>query len=381
MKYFRLMIVAFVAMLMTFSGAAVNAALADDGGGMTVTSTATSTAHSEASADVWAEVDGAVQVLWENPNHNVRVTLTSVKKAPRLKTSCTSSNRRTQSAQIYKAAKHAKVVVVRPGSCLWNRGKHNGILMGFAWHVKTYAVLSMDSRHYYRHAYNWNGHSTLTKTCLNYIGAPVNEYPTKPVVQVRYLADIKVNIEVTADASASATATGTLNCPSGTISGTATSSGSAHASATITVAMSAKISAINAKRVELEAKVNANAKADASAAAEAKITLQCSNNPPTRQAGSISIDQVNDVLYGNSRTITVRGMVPSGQTTLICDAGIGSLPSGEHSQSVNAGSFPLSLHYTAPTEGTQDTVTCSLYGSDDGKSVTFGLRAPVPDPA
>lgn len=97
----------------------------------------------------------------------------------------------------------------------------------------------------------------------------------------------------------------------------------------------------------------------------------------------VSVEQPNDVLYGNTRTIKVTGVVPSGQVeTLKSFANIGSIASADQSITVS-GDFTVYVHYTAPTEGSSDTFTVKLFSSsghlDDQKSVTFGLTAPVPD--
>jgi hypothetical protein len=99
----------------------------------------------------------------------------------------------------------------------------------------------------------------------------------------------------------------------------------------------------------------------------------------------VSIEQPNDVLYGNTRTIKVTGTVPAGQPneTLKSSAIIGSIASADQSVSVS-GDFTVYVHYTAPTEGSSDTVTVKLFSStghlDDQGSVTFALTKPNPDP-
>jgi hypothetical protein len=100
--------------------------------------------------------------------------------------------------------------------------------------------------------------------------------------------------------------------------------------------------------------------------------------------GIDTVEQPNDVLWGNTRTIKVTGTCPTGvQATLKSSAIIGSIASADQSVAVS-GSFTVLVHYTAPTEGTSDTYTAKLYSStnhlDDQKSVTFGLTQPTPDP-
>ena len=58
-----------------------------------------------------AVINGASQVTWEVPNHNWKITATQIKRAPKISTSCTSSNRFTQSKQIWNKTHRAIVVV------------------------------------------------------------------------------------------------------------------------------------------------------------------------------------------------------------------------------------------------------------------------------
>jgi hypothetical protein len=115
-------------------------------------------------------------------------------------------------------------------------------------------------------------------------------------------------------------------------------------------------------------------------------TTQVTVNECAVIPGSIvSIEQPNDVLYGNTRTIKVTGTVPAGQPneTLKSTCNIGSIATADQSVSVS-GDFTVQLHYTAPTEGTSDTCTVKLFSStghlDDQGSVTFALTKPNPDP-
>ena len=104
-------------------------------------------------------------------------------------------------------------------------------------------------------------------------------------------------------------------------------------------------------------------------------------NPPT----IISVEQPNDVLVNNSRTIRVRGSVPQGDTAVLSgSAQFGTITSGA-SQSVS-GSFDITVTYVAPSEvpaGGNDTVSFQLISSNgqkDTKSVTFEIRPAPVDP-
>lgn len=104
------------------------------------------------------------------------------------------------------------------------------------------------------------------------------------------------------------------------------------------------------------------------------------------QPGSIvEVEDVNDVLYGNTRTWRIRGVVPDGQTaTLRVSAQIGTVRESDKTIALGAGAFDVTVVYTAPTEGSSDTLTARLFGSDgvkdDEKSDTFQLRPNPVDP-
>lgn len=243
-----------------------------------------------------AVINGASQVTWEVPNHNWKITATQVKRAPKISTSCTSSNRFTQSKQIWNKT-HRAIVVVKPGSCLWNRGRFGNIVAGFKWKVTQPVVLMMDGNKRYRHSHTLKTKSQLragdtvvgkvyvmgawryiVKSCLNVIGGPVNTN-LNSVVQIRYESDVLVDVTVKADVSVKAKVEASLQCESGTLYGYAEASASATASATIRVKSSLKVSATNAKKVELLNQVKASAQAKALASAKAKITLTCDDTP------------------------------------------------------------------------------------------------------
>ncbi|MCB9820110.1 hypothetical protein H6796_02305 [Candidatus Nomurabacteria bacterium] len=325
-----------------------------------IESSATSTATSEVTSTIRAVINGATQVTWVNPNHSKKVTKKQLRKAPRIRTKCTAANRTTQSKQIFKKTRGARVVVVKKGSCLWNMGRYNKIDLGFKWTVsKGDAVLVLKGR-YYRHAFDLIG-GKLVKNCWNFIGKKVDRYADK-VVQVRYNLDIEEDVTVEAKANATAKAVGTLNCTSGTLYGEASAASTASASATIRVKVRGKLAAVNAKKAELEAQVKIDAEAKAKADASAKINLKCNDVPPpvTYQAPTVSASAGACVKPGEKTgVVTVSGANPN--TT----AAGGTFTLGTQSKSagtVNAG-------------GTASTTFTGLgVGTYSG---TFALGAPV----
>lgn len=303
MKQRITMLITAIAVMLGLATFMAPAASADT----SITVESVSYSNDSASANVTKEeralINGVPQVTWENSNHGVKVTATQVKRAPKITTSCTSSNRLTQSQQIYNKTHGARVVVVKSGSCLWNRGMRDQIRVGFKYNVTTPVVLSLDSNRRYRHSFTLKtklqpGDSSIgkvyvlgatryiVKSCWNFIGGPV-DVVVPQVVQVRYTSDVLVDITVEANASVKAKVEASLQCESGTLYGYAEASGSATASASIRVKSSLKVTATNAKKIELLNQVKASARAKAEASAKAKITLTCSDTP-TYVAPSVS---------------------------------------------------------------------------------------------
>ena len=109
-KFLMGLIAALIAIVMNVTGIAP--AHATEGDSVTVEST--SYAETSAKADVKAEtiavIDGATQVTWEAPNHNVKVTAKQLKKAAWVKVKATGANSskvvyKTAKAKLYKAYK------------------------------------------------------------------------------------------------------------------------------------------------------------------------------------------------------------------------------------------------------------------------------------
>lgn len=355
-RFIAIMAALFVAMAMVqFTATAANANTNE----VNIQSSATASASSEVTSIVRALVHGATQVTWVNPNHSTKVSKKRLRKAPRIRTSCTKANRVTQSRQIFKKTRHARVVVVKKGSCLWNMGRYNNIEMGFDWTLKNQAVLVLKGR-YYRHAFDLIG-GKLRKNCWNYIGKRVNRY-AKKVVQVRYNADIQEDVSIKATASATAKAVGTLQCTSGTLYGEASATSSATAEATIRVRVRTKLASVNAKRAALEAKASADASVKAMADASAKISLKCSDTPPpvTYQAPTVSVSAGACVKPGEATgVVTVSGANPNDV------AAGGTFTLGNQSKSVG----------TVAAGGTANTTFTGLAAG--AYSGTFSLGSPI----
>jgi len=133
-------------------------------------------------------VNGATQLTWWYPNHNIKVSMKAVKKAPHIKVRYAPCSR--QSKSIAKQAHGASIVVAKPGSVICNTGKNGNIVGGFKWTVKRPAVLKWNKQlRLYQHVYNIVG-GKLVKTCGNRMGGHVDVmYPS--VVQIRYEQDVQ----------------------------------------------------------------------------------------------------------------------------------------------------------------------------------------------
>lgn len=379
MKKFLWLITAIAVM---FGGSALvaPAAYADTTIVIESVSFAETSASAKVDAEVRATIDGATQVNWQVPNHKIKITMAQVRKAPHIKVNATGAN---SSKVIYKKTNGASVVVLKKGSCVRNTGRLNRLRVGFVWCLKNDAVLVLDKKSgQYRHAFNIiNG--KLVKTCLNYIGG--NVPMEDEVVQVRFEGDIVEEITLSADVEVSAKVKASLECSSGTLEGEASASASASATVKIRVKAKVKVTAIDAAKVALLAQARGNAKVSAEASAKAKISLTCSENEQENPGSIVEVEDVNDVLYGNTRTWRIQGIVPEGQTaTLRVSARIGTVRESDKVITLGSGPFDIAVQYTAPTEGTSDTLTAALFGSDgvkdDEKSDTFELRSNPVDP-
>lgn len=344
---------------------------------------AETSASAKVDAEVRATINGATQVNWEVSNHNVKITMAQVRKAPHIKVNATGAN---SSKVIYKKTNGANVVVLKKGSCVRNTGRLNRLRVGFVWCPKNDAVLVLDKKSgQYRHAYNIIG-GKLVKTCLNYIGG--NVPMEDKVVQVQFAGDIVEEITLSADVSVSAKVKASLECSTGTLEGEASASASAKASAKIRVKVRVKITAINAAKVALLAQVRGDAKVSAEASAKAKITLTCSDTPPpATPAPRATAPTINDVLVNNERTMTFEGKLAKGTTGIAsANAGSGTILGARQVNLVTDedGYFTVTFTYRAGDEPGTDAVQLVIDQSD-GQSVTvstnrFEVRAAPVDP-
>jgi hypothetical protein len=332
-------------------------------------------------------VNGATQLTWWYPNHNITVSKKSLRKAPRITVKYTACSKQSQS--IAKQAHRKSVVIAKVGSYICNTGRNGNIVGGFKWHVtKAPAVLKWNaSLHLYQHVYNIVG-GKLVKTCGNRMGGHVDVmYPS--VVQVRYAQDVKEHGNVVARAAVGGEVTFNVTCPNGANFNTkVTTSANAQSYASVDFTSRTLASVISAHSVSLTNTLQANGEASATAAAETKIEVSGSCGTPNTPAPTATeIDTINDVLINNSRTVTVSGSVASGHTgTLTCHAnsGGGSITAGK-SQALGSGSFTKQVTYTAGSEVGTDSVTCNVL-QDDGQSAsvtsnTFQIKQPIADPA
>lgn len=231
------------------------------------------------------------------------------------------------------------------------------------------------------------GSSWRKANCGNYVR--FKTYPSlkaSGVAMVESFGEVSVSVKVTAKASVTATAEAWCKSDSSSARGTGSASGTAEASAEATASakteVEAKAKASSSIRMTVRNQAEAEVKAEAAAKAKAKAEAQavCTETaPPTGEIGSL--ENINDVVWGNAITIRVTGTVPDGETaTLKSSADIGTIADSDASISVT-GNFDVKLHYTAPTEGSSDTVTVKLYSSKgvkwDEKSDSFTLGRPA----
>ena len=258
-------------------------------------------------------INGAQQLTWENSNHGLTVTAAQIRSAPKIKTSCTESNRRTQSTQIFNKTHGARTVVVTAG-CVWNRGMRDQYRVGFKFYVKSPMVLKVDSHHRYRHAFALKTKSQLqsgdtvtgkvvlygitryiVKVCLNYIGGAVNTYTSNPV-QVRYAKDVKYSGELEVKSEVEADVTFNITCPNGANFSTQIhAAASGYARSEIRFTERTRVTVVNAKRVTLNDSSWLHAEQEAISKAELQITVSgsCGENPPPNdEAPSLDVNAV-----------------------------------------------------------------------------------------
>jgi hypothetical protein len=349
---------------------------------ITVKASAHSTATDSVSNTAQTTVNGATQLLWEMSDHNIKVTMTQVRKAPHIKVS---SCAKGTSAKIYKRT-HKPIVVIKPGSCLKNQGRLGRIRGGFNFHVTQPTVLKFDKKiNKYRHVFNVVG-GRLDKTCGNIIGGHVDAFFPK-VLQVRYQWQLQMQSTVSVHVESNATATASGTCPDGTVVNlSASGHASASASASVSYMMLFQSSVLNAKKSELESSLTANLEADAKADAMVQLEISCGTGtvqPPV----IIDVTQVNDVDVTNTTevcaTVSLSG---SNSGTLTFAARYGSFTTPK-TFAVN-GQVTKCATYMAPTEppvptGGKDTITYTVRDDTTGvtavDSTTFTIN-PSPQP-
>ena len=348
-KHISIIVKFAIALLMAMTGSAITAQAANASDGDSVTVESTSYAETSAKADIKAEtlavVDGATQVTWEVPNHNVKVTAKQLKKAAWVKVKATGANSskvvyKTAKAKLYKvykkrffkkykktlprkeakqkaktkatrkAVKDSRVVVLKPGSCVRNRGMRNRLPLGFVWCPQTPVVLKYDGKsNQYRHSHSLLTASNLealkqelkaqdrldelevvgtvkiggvkyfiVKWCLNYIGGNI-EMAVK-VIQVRYTHNLLMDVALESHVESTATVKASLQCPTGTLYGEASASASGSASADFRVMLKYRDSKVRDEKARILAEARGKARTAAKTAASAKVKLECGSTPP-----------------------------------------------------------------------------------------------------
>ncbi len=350
-------------------------------------------------------IDGATQVSWEVPDHNVTVTSKQLRKAPRIKVNATGAN---SSKVIFKAAvkklskklskkeaiKAAGIVILKKGSCVRNTGRENALRVGFVWCLAYDAVLVFDKpSKQYRHAYNIRD-GKLIKTCLNYIGGNV---PMRAkVVQVRYEEDVEYEGNIMAVAEAKVSVKFSLTCPNGAsfqVDGFATAYG--RASDRVTFTSRTRVSVENGFKLKAEQNILVNQDVFAAAGAGINIKATCGDNPPpppvvVPKPTLVEIGLVNRVLIGNDIEISVSGTVAKDHNAeLFCTALNGGTVTTGKRQPNLSGSFSTKFGYQAPGEipdvlkdangnvvvpAAHDMVKCILT-QDDGQTAEIRTEA------
>jgi hypothetical protein len=263
------------------------------------------------------KVNGADQVSWEAENATGTISGKRIKAAPRIHTRCTSSNRLTQSQQIWRMT-HSTIVIILPGSCLWNRGKHDNIMMGFPMNVNTPVILIGDSHHRYRHGFSLvrntsqvaAGEHVIGKVkvmskvwlivvkCRNFIGGPVNVY-VPSVVQVHYASDIQRSGTAVAKTGVHTDVEFGVTCPNGAyfkVNSGGFAYGYASTSISFTERTRASVLVGKTPGLTIDSQVNGQASAVSAAQLSLDVSGNCgSNPPPPAPTMTLSLDRPNDL--------------------------------------------------------------------------------------
>lgn len=368
------------AIAVMLGGMALVAPTANADTNITVTSTATSTGSTSVTETAQTTVNGATQLLWWFPNHNIKVTTKAVKKAPRIKVRYVGCAK--QSKWIAKKTHGASIVVAKPGSQMCNTGKEGHIVGGFVWTVPQGrpAVLKWNkSLRLYQHVYNIVGGS-LVKTCGNHIGGHVDHMFTQ-VIQVQFPGDLQFSSVVHADAAANAVAHASGTCPDGTaVDVSASASSSASASALVEYQLKFQATVLTSKRASMLAQVKASAEAKAEASAEAKISVTCGTTPPpppTYEAPTISVNPGACVNQGETTGIVTVVVTNPNNSASPADVTVGSTT--KHVDSIAAGSS-ATLTFSGFGPGTYGvTAVLTAFNKSASTSVTVA-KCDVPPP-
>ncbi len=238
-------------------------------------------------------VNGATQLTWWYPNHNIKVSMKAVKKAPHIKVRYAPCSR--QSKSIAKQAHGASIVVAKPGSVICNTGKNGNIVGGFKWTVKRPAVLKWNKQlRLYQHVYNIVG-GKLVKTCGNRMGGHVDVmYPS--VVQIRYEQDVQKSGVAKAKTKVYTDVEFGVTCPNGAyFKVKAGASAYGYAQAGITFTERTRATVLGAKKASLTSESHADGQVSAVSAARLSLDVSgnCGSNPqPTM---TLSLDKPNDL--------------------------------------------------------------------------------------
>lgn len=401
---FGAILIALIISMFTLAAPAANAADADTTKLEVKTwSVGEASSDAEITNETRLVIDGATQVSWEVPDHNVNVSKKKLKKAPRIKVNATGAN---SSKVIYKTAKkklfkkykktmprakakklavrHSGVVVLKSGSEVRNTGRENKLRVGFPWRLAFDGVMVFDKASgQYRHAYNLRD-GKLIKTCLNYIGGNV---PMRDkVVQVRYEEDVEYGGHIKAVAKAPVSVEFMLTCPNGAafkVNAWAEAYGLAESYVTFT----ARTRVQTKEDFKLRAKQNIAISQDVFASASAGINVEATCGPgtppppppctekceePATPAPRADGPTVNDVLVNNERDMTFTGKLAKGTTgKASASAGTGTIVSNSRVNLVTDadGYFTVTFRYRAGDEPGRDTVTL-VVDQSDGQSVT-----------
>jgi hypothetical protein len=324
-----------------------------------------------------ATINGATQLTWWFPNHNIKVSMKSVRKAPHIKSRYVPCSR--QSKWIAKKAHGAPVVVLKPGSEACNTGKLGHIDGGFKWTVKVPAVLKWNkSLKLYQHIYNIIG-GKLVKTCGNHIGGHV-DVMFNNVVQVRYEQDVVMNGKAKAKTKVYTDVEFGVTCPNGAyFKVKAGASAYGYAEADVTFTSRTRATVLEGKRVKLTSDSHGDGQVSALSAAQTSIDVSgnCGSTPPPSPTGTVSIDQMNDLdqstidpntgdVIESWTTTDADYSTAAGQTAqLVLDCntcGRVVFPNGQSTMSItgDGSQHTVVVEYVAGTEPGTDTVTFEM---------------------